>query len=243
MVARIVVQMGGIVNIKYVIAFSLTCFTLSAFAGPRFDPPPRATVEWVAPDTQAEGMQLQIRRFEVPSMTVEDVLKFYRQKWKELAAETELPPWQMIGTKQGGEYWNVQVQPRSDGGAWGFLSVSDLPDMIDKGKPIGSNATKGTGKNFPMMGGSVVISDLSQKDIGSTGRTLLLENDFSVSSNANFYRNYYESRGYNTMADQADARANSHVLVMNKMNKGVSVTINKVEGKTSIVANEVKSGF
>ena len=235
--------MGGIVNIRFLIFICGLCFITSALAKPRFDAPPRATVEWVSPDGQIEGMQLAIRRFEVPSMTVDEVLQFYRRKWKDQAAEVEMSPWQMIGTKQQGEYWNVQVQAGANGGAWGLLSISDLPDMIDNDKPIGSNAKGNSGKRFPMMAGSSVVNDIAQRDIGSTGRTLLLQNEFSVSSNASFYRNYYQTRGYQAMVDHTDARAESHVLVLNKLNHGISLTINKLDGKTSIVANEVKNGF
>lgn len=207
----------------------------------KFDAPPQASVQWVSQSGQIEGMQLSIRRFEVSSMSVQDVLQYYHNKWKERAAETEMPPWKMIGTVAGKEYWNVQVQPRSGGGAWGYLSISDLPDVLKKKKPFGSEAN--SRNRFPAMAGSQIINDFQQKDVGKKGRTLLIKNDFSVSSNANYYRNYYQSRGYHVTTDQSDIRTGSYVMIFNKLNQSVSLAINQVDGQTNVVANEVTGGL
>jgi len=236
------------VNFRTFIIFIIVvlCVHNNAWAKAKFKAPPRSTVEWVSPESRVEGMELKIRRFEAVSLSVDDVLKFYRKEWKDLAAELDVPPWKMIGTKQRKEYWNVQIQKRAAGGVWGYLSVSDLPDLIDQGKPFGANAegVKGNGgQGFPKMSGSTVINDFAQRDIGRKGRTLLIQNDFSVSSNASFYRSHYENRGYRSTIDQGDSGRGSHVLFMNKGNEQVSVTINQLQGKTSITANEVSNGF
>lgn len=219
--------------------YLLLIVPLVAMAGKGFDAPPKAKVEWVTPDAKVEGMALKVRRFEVSKMTMDEVLEFYRDEWKDEFAEVEMPPWQMIGTKQGKEYWNVQVQPAVNGGAWGYLGVSDLPELLEKGKALGG----GQGKGFPKMAGSTVVNDNSYKDIGKKSRTLLLQNKFSVKSNVSYYRNHYGNSGWNIVVDRPAKISGGHVLYLSKGSESLGLTFSQNEGKTSVVANKVKHGF
>jgi len=206
---------------------------MSGFAGP-----PKAKVQWVSQNIKTLGLQMQIRRFETSSMSVEQVLQHYRNEWQEEAAETDNPPWKMIGTRSGDKFFNVQVQSSGRTSAWGYLSVSDLPAIADKKKPLEFN--EGTG--FPKMSGSHVVNDQKHNDYGRKARTLLIENSFSVASNATYYRQHYEAKGYAAITDFADTRKQNHVLLLNKGNTEVAVTIHRLNGKTQVVANEVKHG-
>jgi len=243
-VVHIVVLMGAIVKIRFILKVFMCCvvfFSTNVFAKRGFEAPPKATVQWVSQSGKVEGMDLSIRRFEIHNMSVDDVLAYYEKKWKGKAAQSDLKPWKMIGTVRGKEYWNVQVQSRASGGSWGYLSVSDLPDVLKNKKPFGVEARQG--KKFPSLTGSSVINDFSQDDVGKKGRTLLIQNESSVATNANYYRNYYVGRGYGVSMDQSDLRSASYVLVFNKLNESVSLAITRSGDKTSVVANEVIRGF
>jgi hypothetical protein len=236
--------MGAIVNSKVItvlLSVGLFCFSHLAYSKPKFDAPPRAKVELISSSLKTEGIELSIRRFEVISMTVEEVLNFYREEWGERVGETDLPPWKMIGTKQKENYWNVQVQRLSGGGSWGYLSVSDLPDILKNKKPLGIEAN--AQKRFPMMTGSQVVNDLLHDDVGKKARTLMLRNSSSVSSNADYYRNHYIARGYKATMDKSDLRSRTYLLEFNKLNETVSLVLDSNQGQTTVVANEVKNGF
>ena len=86
-------------------------------------------------------------------MRVEQVLAFYRGQWPDEFAESEMPPWKMIGSRQGDEFLNVQVQPKGTNKSWGYLSVSDLPKRLDK-----KQYSLQMGKRFPMMSGSRTVA-------------------------------------------------------------------------------------
>jgi hypothetical protein len=168
------------------------------------------------------------------------VLNFYRGKWKGEFVENELLPWQMIGTKRDGKFYNVQVQASSATKSWGYLGVSDLPRVLEKGGKLGSNAKK----FFPMMNGSRVVNDLEHRDPGKNARTLWINNDFSVASNADYYRNFYVQQGWTKLVDQSADASSNHVLVFQQGDKTVNMTIDKSdEGSTNIVVNDVKNGL
>jgi hypothetical protein len=212
------------------------CASVDAMSG--FAGPPKAKVQWVSQNIKTLGMQMQIRRFETISMSDEQVLQHYRDKWQEQAAETDNRPWKMIGTRSGDQYFNVQVQGLGRHGAWGYLSVSDLPAIADRKKKL--EFSQGAG--FPKMSGSRVINDQKHSDYGRKARTLLIENSFSVSANAIYYRQHYAAKGFAAVTDFADTRKKNHVLLVNKDNTEVAVTIHRINGKTQVVANEVKHG-
>ena len=220
----------------FLVVLLYSCVT---WASRGFVAPPNAKVEWVTPEVKTEGMQLKIRKFTALHMSVDGVLQFYRQKWEDEFAEVDMPPWKMIGTKQGKEYWNVQVQSGDSGGAWGYLGVSDLPGILEKGRELGGRK----GKNFPKMAGSTVVNDNNYKDIGKKSRTLLLQNKFSVASNVSYYRNHYVNSGWNMVMDRSSQLDGGHVLYLSKGSESLGLIFSRRDKGTSVVANEVKHGY
>ena len=205
----------------------------SAQARTELPAPPHARVMTVTTGTKAMGMQLRIRRFET-RQSVDEVLAFYHKRWKDHVAESRMPPWQMIGRLIDGEYHNVQVQARAGGGSWGYLSISDLPKRARQH----SYTLSGMGKGFPRMGGSRVLDDQSSHDPGKLSRTLMLNNNFSVRSNTNFYKRHYQGLGWRLLLDEASAAHDQgHVLTLARRGEQVTITLNRVDGKTNVVAN------
>lgn len=230
----------AIVNFSKTLLFVSLLFSSGlSWAGRDFVAPPNAKVEWVTPDAKTEGMQLKIRKFTVLNMNMDDVLTFYREEWEGEFAEVDMPPWKMIGTKQDKEYWNVQVQRGSNGGSWGYLGVSDLPEILEKGQTLGGKK----GKGFPKMAGSTVVNDNQYQDIGKKSRMVLLQNKFSIASNVSYYRNHYVNNGWNTVMDRSSQLNGGHVLYLSKGSESMGMTFSRSDGKTSVVANGVKHGY
>ena len=183
-------------------------------------------------------LMLRIRRFEV-DLQVEQVLAFYRGQWPDEFAESEMPPWKMIGSRQGDEFFNVQVQAKGRNKSWGYLSVSDLPKRVDQ-----KQYSLQMGKHFPMMSGSQIINDQLDKNVGKTGRTLLIFNRFSVSANTKFYRNHFRSQGWDLIMDQQTGGTEpGQALYFRRDHESLALTINAQDNRTSIVANQVSRGL
>lgn len=200
-----------------------------------FPPPPDAEVASIASSTTALGMQLEICSFSVKA-TPDEVLGFYADLWKDQGVKSEMPPWRMIGTRKGSQFLNVQVQPRGNGVSWGYLSVSDLPERLDN-KSYGISM----GPAFPMMSGSEILDDQQSKDLGKTGRVLLIKNSLSPTANLHFYKNHFRGQGWEILMDEQTApRQAGYALYMSKGSESLTLTINRLDGETSIVANQVK---
>ena len=225
---------------KYFITliFLLSVNSVSA-AKDEFPVPPGANLVAVADRLNYEGMTMQVRKFDV-EMSVEEVLNFYRGKWKNEFVENDMPPWRMISSKQQDRFYTVQVQPRAAGKSWGYLGVSDLPQLLEKGRQLGSNTRK---KSFPMMNGSKIVNDLDHNDIGRKARTLWINNHFSVGSNADYYRNFYLEQGWSKLVDQSGDASRNHVLVFQQGDKTVNMTIDQSDSGTNVVVNDVKNGL
>ena len=233
-------DMRAILRSKLVVALALLLPVVPVMAAKKdsFPVPPGANLVAVADQINYEGMTMRVRKFDI-EMTVEEVLNFYRGYWQGAFVENDMPPWKMISSKQGDRFYTVQVQPSSSTESWGYLGVSDLPQVLEKGGRLGSQAKK----FFPMMNGSTVVNDLAHDDVGRQSRTLWINNHFSVPSNTEYYRGFYTQQGWTKLVDQTADASNSHVLVFQQGDKTVNMTINKAEQGTNIIVNDVKNGL
>jgi hypothetical protein len=173
---------------------------------------------------------MEIRRFE-SRLNKDQIIDFYSNHWQDTAAITLFDPWEMIGKVENKKFINVQVQ-NGFSGSWGYLSISDLPTAIEK-----DSIQPPTGAGFPSMSGSQVLSDQTYNDPTKNGRTLVINNNFSVDSNGQFYRNHYQSQGWQIIADSKGSRLKGAAMTFAKGRQLLSLTINQVKSTTSVVAN------
>ena len=192
--------------------------------------PPDSTITEVTNNTTAFGVKMEIRRFE-SRLSREKVIEFYSKRWSDTAAVTQFDPWEMIGRVERDKFVNVQVQS-GFAGSWGYLSISDLPTAIEKDR-----VQLPDGARFPKMSGSQVISEQRHKDPIKTGRTLVISNNFSVSANGKFYRNHYQGQGWQLVADSKGTKLKGIAMTFSKGRELLSLTIHRVDSKTSVVAN------
>ncbi|HEY3486550.1 MAG TPA: hypothetical protein VGL10_00655 [Gammaproteobacteria bacterium] len=225
-------------NIGFRLIACLLCVNAAFAAKDQFPVPPGANLVAVADQMNYEGMTMRVRKFDI-EMSVEEVLNFYRASWQGMSVENDMPPWKMISSKQDDRFYTVQVQPAGPGKSWGYLGTSDLPRMLEKGRQLGSTAKR----FFPMMNGSKVVNDLDHNDTGRKARTLWINNHFSVSSNAEYYRGFYQEHGWTKLVDQSADAANNHVLVFQQGDKTVNMTIDRAEQGTNIIVNDIKNGL
>jgi len=204
---------------------------------PNFPAPPNATVAWVGQEMQWGGVDMAARRFETKS-SVEKVLEFYKKRWRRGKGgdvgyrEAEFDGWEILSRLEDDYMLTVQVQKTDSGGAWGYLGMSNLPEVALADKP------PKPADSFPSMKGSIVQNDLRSHDPGQKGRVLALENEFSIEGNVTFYRNHFKADGWNPQVDHP--MGPSHVLTYAKRGEQVKIVVQPGRvGKTSIVVNEV----
>ena len=203
-----------------------------ALAAPKFPPPPGSKIGLIAEHMVINGIEMNVRQFN-SKRSVEEVLEFYREFWpkgteKEPGyTETDaLEPWQIITRVEEGYLMTVQVTAAGQKGSSGLLGISKLPDPENLPK---------LGKKIPKMSGSKVFNDIKTKDIGKNGRTVALVNDFTVQNNANFYRDYYTSQGYQLDLDKTVSGGDSHAQRFSQRGDVVTIVISKAAEGTVVV--------
>jgi hypothetical protein len=189
----------------------------------------------IADSMVINGLPSVVHYFET-DRKLEELLEFYRQRWDESAAEkagyreAEVGPWHVISKIDGQYLLTVQAQQKDSFTTKGYLAIGDLSAVQKKKDP---------GKGVPKMSGSKIVNDLVSNDPGKKGRTMVIANGFSVSSNTDYYRNYYLSRGWGQLMDQGSNEA--QVLAFTRFGKEAHLVINKAGGSTMVVMNLIEN--
>jgi hypothetical protein len=182
---------------------------------------------------------MQIRRFDSKD-SAKTILTRYRKEWKattlhpEDAIEYEVGGYQVIAKLKDLCFYTVQVRGNSFGGSQGLLAVSQIQDNAQ---------TRVLGKDFPMMSGSLVATDLTHRDPGKEARTLMLMNQFSTNANADFYRRVLGGDGWNIISDHLvqfkGGNGNGYAITFKRGFNETSMVISRTEGGSSVLVNQV----
>jgi len=203
---------------------------------PKFPPPDDARVAIVNGNMRINGITSSVRQFNTRE-SLEDVVDFYRDKWGHgpnnepgYTVTNVNRPWTVVSRVEDEYLMTVQVQPTNDGGSWGFLALSRLPDRGRSPK---------LGQDFPSMRGSHVLNEVVSKDPGQTGRTMLLGNKFDLRTNVAFYRDRFDAAGWAFDMDKSIGGV-MHVMALRKGRKRLNIVIAET-GKfgSRIIVNEV----
>lgn len=196
-------------------------------------PVPSGQVSMVAESMQINGVPMTIKELSSKE-TPQAVLQFYRQRWKSNrfgSFEYPLEGWQgAIATLDGQCFYTVQVQSGGRGSR-ALLAVSGRRNL----------SGRDPGAGFPKMTGSKVFNDLDHRDGPKSARTVMLANDFSVASNANYYREALAADGWIALIDRSvdTPRGRQHVMVMKRGVEEASLTIGQSGSGTAVIANIV----
>ncbi len=203
---------------------------------PEFPLPDDIRISHLGDSMRVNGNDVNVRLFSSDD-SAQDILDFYREQWGEGAShdpgftQTNLQePWTMISRIEDNYLMTVQVQPTSSGGSKGILGLSRLPER---------NRPPKLGEGFPVMGDSQVLNEVASKDVGQSGRTMLLGNKHDIGTNAAFYRNRYRDGGWAFDIDRTVGGI-MHVMAVRKGRQRVNMVITEVsKGGSHIVVNEV----
>ena len=206
---------------------------------PEFPTPSDAVVATVSSSTKIAGRDMQIRQF-YSNDSPEDFKQFYYDEW-ELTEEGErpgfiesdvFPPWIIITRVEDNYLMTVQLQEADNGDTWGYLGMSKVdPDAVGK-KPTTS---------LPLPSGSEIVQQTKNDDYGKDSETVILSNPSTLGSNVNYYRNYYQDRGWRSDMDQATPKQNSHIMAFTNGRQKINIVLFGSNDETRIVVNHIKS--
>ncbi|MEM7540156.1 MAG: hypothetical protein AAF384_01085 [Pseudomonadota bacterium] len=213
---------------------------LPALAIPDLPPPPQSMVAPAGNNMKLNGVTVSVRHFR-SQRNVSEVIQFYRDEFPASLPEDPgvlvtdvLQPWTVISRMEDGYLLTVQTKPEGRGSS-GILAISKPPNDPDLQDDMG--------KRVPKMDGSDVISDLETKDDGKKGRVVLVTNDHSVKSNADFYRERYLAEGWTPVMDQ-NIDNQMHTLAFNDMGQKVNiVAMRGQDGGAVVMINVEKTSW
>lgn len=218
------------------ISILVMCYSVIVQAKPKFPEPPGSTVTWIGKDVVWNGIPMQVRKF----TTTKSRLKtrdFYKKAWKRPVEkgkpgfiEDIIPDAWLISRLEDGYLMTVQIK-KSGLETWGYLGLTNLEDMGDGPK---------LAKRFPKMSGSQIMNEVKHNDPYRKATTIMLANNYSVSSNVEFYRSHYQGAGWNVSMDQSGSGGSTHTFIMNKRGAEVSLTVVRTDLGSQIVANIVE---
>lgn len=216
----------------------LICAAGSVLAkAPEIPLPDDTRVTTLGESMRVNGNEVFIRTFRSDE-SAQDFVDFYRDEWGETGnsdpgytVNNFKDPWTIISRIEDGYLLTVQVQSDGDDGSIGTLAVSRLPDGDRKVK---------LADGFPSMGGSDVLNEVASKDLGQSGRTMMLSNKHDLSTNVDFYRGRYGEDGWAVDMDRS-LGGFMHILALRKARERLNLVLSKNnKGGTLIVATEVK---
>ncbi|MFV2005179.1 MAG: hypothetical protein ACC650_08220 [Gammaproteobacteria bacterium] len=206
---------------------------------PEMPVPPQSKVAWVAEDIIQNGVPMKIQNFS-SKLDTKSITDFYVSTWSKSSGPKPVvnksAEWTIIGRIDGGYLLTVQTKKSKNGlGSEGFLAVSTLLASLKSGS-IGPDTS------FPRLSGTKILSDTLSKDLGRTGKTLILKNNYSVRSNTSFYLNKMKAKGWiiDPFSKESQRSAvNSTYLYFNRNNESLTITITRLSSEmgSSIVVN------
>ncbi len=224
-----------------VLVCSLLVSAVTLAGKPDFPAPPRAQVEWVGQNIDVNGIKSAIRAFHTKK-SIESVVQFYRKEWKRPVGKDmpgymesiDAAPWYVISRIEDGYLMAVQVRVKDNdkSGSWGYLSMSPLPKASKKEPKLA--------KSVPRIPGTYILNEMKSEDPGKDASTVLLSNQQSVRSNADYYRSHYQGQGWTTETDQSLGYDEGHSLVFKNRRNRVTIMLLKDQFYTRIVVNSVK---
>lgn len=190
---------------RRMISSSLFCSLLlllvmdgDCFAAPTIPIPSWMERTAIARKMVVNGLPSEVHSFEA-GRGLDELLRFYRQRWRTgndgkpgyrvVTSES----WYVISRLEGRYLLTVQARAKNTFVTEGFLAVADLNELEN------NDPSK---ERIPKMAGSRVVNDTTSYDPGKKGRTLMIINNFSVSTNSTFYQDHYLDRGWGLLENQ-----------------------------------------
>lgn len=212
----------------------LYCLLLSEQSWARLTDYP--TPSWLVFNSVAESMTINGLPSEVYYFTSEtsseNTLNYYRKQWQSHPdyspgyRESWVSPWHILARTESGKLITLQIQDDSENSSLGYFTIADM-----------SAAQKVKTSDIPMLNGSKILNQSISEDGDKKSNLTLVSNTSSISSNTEFYLNYYLNEGWTNDVHQEES--NSVTLVFRKGRREAHLVIRQLFGATQIVINTV----
>lgn len=216
-----------------VFLISSTSLVTVADSWPVIPTPKDAKISVVSEDTIFNGVPMKMWEMNVNEKS-EKVLNFYRKEWAKPTikgapgfTENEYGEWKLISRMEDEYLLTVQLKDRPLNRTLALIAMSTLPMAKNLPAP---------GKGFPVLADTLVLNDIKSSDGNKDSRTIIAQNSRPVSENIKFYRRLFRRKGWTELTESLESHPLAGMLMFDKRNKELNLTVTKNNKKTDIVA-------
>jgi hypothetical protein len=201
-----------------------------AFTWPQPSYPERARVETIAESMRMNGMPVRLYRFEV-NRPLTEVRDFYRNVFGSKRVEPLMEGFTVVAAAQTDVFATVRLRPLDDQRTEGYV----MQTRTD------AQALKTARVEFPIPGGSQMLSQVESSDGPSNSNLILLQNSHSAKTNVDFFVQRLAERGLSVsrQAESSNQKLTAQtlwfigkdkeaLLVVQQSNQGSVVKLNVV---------------
>lgn len=217
------------------ILFLFSELVWAEFQWPTFHYAPGMEIIWTADRMVYNGMPMKVENFKC-ECSVEEILAYYRGRWekeRKKVVENDLGVYLQIGFADRKFFYAIVVRPDSLDfeHAVGRITISEMPNARMKRYVMGNGV--------PKPADSHIINDVQDAMPGKRSRTILMSNDGTVQENADYYRNYYRSKGWKSYLRPINNEIGAQAISYSLENKDVNIVIHTRDGRSQILFNQV----
>lgn len=176
---------------------------------------------------RVNGVNTRVIAFESPQ-SADELAAHFGLQWPGTMKRAKAGPWEVLSHRDGDLLIAVQVAAAALGGTRGFVSYSNIFEVIDRG---GSSASV----DVPMLPGTRVHQLIDSDDSGVRSRTTVLVGSLSPTQQLDFYREHYRSQGFEPIGSDALSRnENGGVMVLNRGATQANISVAARDGQTIV---------
>lgn len=190
--------------------------------------PANTETSWVGRGIEHNGVTMDVKLLS-SSESSDQLLTFYKNMWESDGGEGvdytigEAGDFKLISKIMDNHNIVIQLRDNSSGHAEGYLSAIKLSSI---GNAVSDD-------DFPALSNTTLVSKTVSDDTGKKAVTRVLINNYSVVSNAEFYRSRFESDGW--AKSYANAETRSFLAFYSRNNKTMELAISKKPGKETVI--------
>ena len=207
---------------------SLYFFQVQAFDLSDVSVPHSTDSAWVGRGIEHNGVIMDIKTLKTQQSS-EQVLAYYQNMWEMGGKEGEgyvigdVGEYKVISSIIENHNVVVQIKSGRRGGAEGYLSSIDLASLYDVKEK----------DDFPTLSNTMLISKTKSNDEGKAAVTRVLMNNYSVTSNSDFYEDRLSSYGWKRTFEKA--QGSSYTAFYSKNKQTMEMAISKEAGKGTVI--------
>jgi hypothetical protein len=219
-----------LIAIAVLALFTQSCFGITM---PEIPHAPDMRIVVVSDHMVYNGIDMATYEISSPH-PIEEVLRFYRQAWHGVVAEAPMTmgldseQWTVLSHRENEFLVTLQLHPSKPEGVYGYIAVSNLF----------RGGRREFGRDVLIPAGSKLIQDIVSDDLGRHCRTVVVQNENSVSFNLDFYRQRLLAEGWTEVTDFSKlpkGMENPQALMMNRGDDELNLAVTRSAGMSTVV--------